>query len=44
MSAKASPLRRPPGPDEEAAAIVCLYSGANTAITGEIVRDGGGAT
>lgn len=44
MSAKASPLRRLPRPDEVAAAIVYLCSGANTAITGEIVRVGGGAT
>jgi len=42
MSAQASPLRRLPGPDEVATAIVYLYSGANTAITGEIVRVGGG--
>ena len=44
MSAPASPLRRSPRPDEVAAAIVYLCSGANTAITGEIVRVGGGAT
>jgi 3-oxoacyl-[acyl-carrier protein] reductase len=44
MSAQASPLRRLPGPDEVAAAIVYLCSAANTAITGEIVRVGGGAT
>lgn len=44
MSAQASPLRRLPSPDEVAAAIVYLCSGANTAITGEIVRVGGGAT
>jgi NAD(P)-dependent dehydrogenase (short-subunit alcohol dehydrogenase family) len=43
-SAQASPLRRLPRPDEVAAAIVYLCSGANTAITGEIVRVGGGAT
>lgn len=44
MSAQASPLRRLPSPDEVATAIVYLSSGANTAITGEIVRVGGGAT
>lgn len=44
MSAQSSPLRRLPGPDEVAAAVVYLCSGANTAITGEIVRIGGGAT
>lgn len=44
MSAQASPLRRLPSPDEVATAIVYLCSGANTAITGEIVRVGGGAT
>jgi len=44
MSAQASPLRRLPSPDEVAAAILYLCSGANTAITGEIVRVGGGAT
>jgi NAD(P)-dependent dehydrogenase (short-subunit alcohol dehydrogenase family) len=44
LSAQASPLRRLPGPDEVATAIVYLCSGANTAITGEIVRVGGGAT
>ena len=44
MSAQASPLRRLPSPDEVAAAVVYLSSGANTAITGEIVRVGGGAT
>jgi 3-oxoacyl-[acyl-carrier protein] reductase len=44
MSAQSSPLRRLPGPDEVATAIVYLCSGANTAITGEIVRVGGGAT
>ena len=38
------PLRRLPCPDEVATAIVYLCSGANTAITGEIVRVGGGAT
>jgi NAD(P)-dependent dehydrogenase (short-subunit alcohol dehydrogenase family) len=43
-SAHASPLRRLPRPDELAAAIVYLCWGANTAITGEIVRVGGGAT
>ncbi len=44
MSAQASPLRRLPGPEEVAAPIVYLCSGANTAITGEVVRVGGGAT
>lgn len=44
MSAQSSPLRRLPGPDEVATAIVYLCSAANTAITGEIVRVGGGAT
>jgi NAD(P)-dependent dehydrogenase (short-subunit alcohol dehydrogenase family) len=44
MSAQASPLRRLPRPDEVAAAIVYLCSAANTAITGEILRVGGGAT
>ncbi len=44
MSAQASPLGRLPSPDEVAAAIVYLCSGANTAITGEVVRVGGGAT
>jgi 3-oxoacyl-[acyl-carrier protein] reductase len=44
MSAQASPLCRLPGPDEVAAAIVYRCSAANTAITGEIVRVGGGAT
>ena len=43
-SAQASPRRRLPGPDEVATAIVYLCSGGNTAITGEIVRVGGGAT
>jgi NAD(P)-dependent dehydrogenase (short-subunit alcohol dehydrogenase family) len=44
MSAQASPLRRLPDPDEVATAIVYLCSGANTTITGEVVRVGGGAT
>ena len=44
ISGQSSPLRRLPTPDEVAAAIVYLCSGANTAITGEIVRVGGGAT
>jgi 3-oxoacyl-[acyl-carrier protein] reductase len=43
ISAQSSPLRRLPSPDEVAAAIVYLCS-ANTAITGEIVRVGGGTT
>ena len=44
MSAQASPLRRLPDPDEVATAIVYLCSGANTTITGDVVRVGGGAT
>jgi NAD(P)-dependent dehydrogenase (short-subunit alcohol dehydrogenase family) len=44
MSVQAAPLRRLPGPDEVATAIVYLCSGASTAVTGEIVRAGGGAT
>jgi len=44
MSAQVSPLSRLPSPDEVATAIVYLCSGANSAITGEIVRVGGGAT
>ena len=44
MSERASPLRRLPSPEEVAATIVFLCSGANTAVTGEVLRVGGGAT
>lgn len=43
-SAHSSPLRRLPSPDEVATAIVYLCSATNTAVTGEVLRVGGGAT